>query len=209
MVMKVPPRRINPGSFAHNVGMDCLACAPDLEQLIQSEAALQGAWAALPRRHLAGGELLLRSGDEVRAVWRVEAGLVRLYYLAADGMQRNRSFHAEGQWLGAGVPLSVSQSPYMIEALEPTVLVELRYPSLQAWMDVDAVRVRLADALAATVRQRDAREESLLLKDATTRYLDFMASEPRLAARVPLHHVASYLGITNVALSRIRRKLKG
>jgi CRP-like cAMP-binding protein len=189
--------------------MDCLACAPDLEQLIQSEAALQSAWAALPRRALAEGELLVRAGDEVHAIWRVESGLVRLYYLAADGTQRNRSFHAQGQWLGAGVPLNVSPSPCMIEALEPSVVVELRYPSLQAWMDLDAVRVRLADALVATVRQRDAREESLLLKDATTRYLEFMAAEPELAARVPLHHVASYLGITNVALSRIRRRLKG
>lgn len=189
--------------------MDCLACGPDLDQLLDADAALRSAWGALPRKRLNAGQMLVQPGDTVQAAWRVQSGLMRLYYLSAEGLERNRSFHAEGQWFGAGVPPHAQPSAFAIEALEPTDLVELPYSALETWASQGPIRERLADVLASSLRQRDEREASLLLRDATQRYQDFVAQEPALAARLPLHHIASHLGITNVALSRIRRRLKG
>jgi CRP-like cAMP-binding protein len=65
----------------------------------------------------------------------------------------------------------------------------------------------LADALACVFARQSAREAELLTLDAAERYRRFLAEQPLMAARLPLHHVASYLGITNVALSRIRQRL--
>ena len=39
------------------------------------------------------------------------------------------------------------------------------------------------------------------------KYLDLIANFPEIALHVPLHQIASYLGITDVTLSRIRKGL--
>ena len=51
------------------------------------------------------------------------------------------------------------------------------------------------------------RAESLQMKTATERYLDLLRATP-LLQHVPLKHIASYLGITQVSLSRIRGGVK-
>lgn len=67
------------------------------------------------------------------------------------------------------------------------------------------------DRIAAKVVQKclmDAmdRRSPLVSEDATTRYLLFLEKFPKVANRVPLSYVASYLGITQQSLSRIRKK---
>lgn len=51
------------------------------------------------------------------------------------------------------------------------------------------------------------RRSPLISEDATTRYLSFMESFPALINRIPLSYIASYLGITQQSLSRIRRNI--
>ncbi|WP_166336150.1 Crp/Fnr family transcriptional regulator [Sphingobacterium chungjuense] len=52
------------------------------------------------------------------------------------------------------------------------------------------------------------RRSPLISEDATTRYLSFMESFPSLLNRIPLSYVASYLGITQQSLSRIRKNIR-
>lgn len=52
------------------------------------------------------------------------------------------------------------------------------------------------------------RRSPLVSEDATTRYLSFIESFPNLINRIPLSYVASYLGITQQSLSRIRRNIR-
>jgi hypothetical protein len=46
----------------------------------------------------------------------------------------------------------------------------------------------------------------MLAEDATTRYKNFLEQFPKLALRIPLSYLASYLGVTQQSLSRIRKK---
>ncbi|WP_317045961.1 cyclic nucleotide-binding domain-containing protein [Brumimicrobium mesophilum] len=48
---------------------------------------------------------------------------------------------------------------------------------------------------------------SRLFRNASERYMDLLKNEPKLLQRVKLSHLASYLGITQVSLSRIRGKV--
>jgi len=48
---------------------------------------------------------------------------------------------------------------------------------------------------------------SFKLLDSAERYMQFLAQYPGLEKRVKQYHIASYLGITPVSLSRIRKKL--
>lgn len=62
----------------------------------------------------------------------------------------------------------------------------------------------LENSLAYKIR----RENSFLIKSAAERYIDFKRENPALEKRVNQKYIASYLGITPVSLSRIRRALK-
>lgn len=61
-----------------------------------------------------------------------------------------------------------------------------------------------SQALAIKIK----RISPLVSEDATTRYLMFLEQYPKLANRVPLSYLASYLGITQSSLSRIRKNLR-
>ncbi|MBZ4035100.1 Crp/Fnr family transcriptional regulator [Flavobacterium sp. 17A] len=56
--------------------------------------------------------------------------------------------------------------------------------------------------------QKVARRSPLVSEDATTRYLSFMEMFPNVINRVPLSYLASYLGITQSSLSRIRKNIR-
>jgi len=49
---------------------------------------------------------------------------------------------------------------------------------------------------------------SMISQDATTRYLEFLRNFPNAANRIPLSYIASYLGITQSSLSRIRKNIR-
>ena len=55
--------------------------------------------------------------------------------------------------------------------------------------------------------EKERREKSLLTDNAETRYRIFLKEYPGFIDRFKHYHIASYLGISNVSLSRIRRKL--
>jgi CRP-like cAMP-binding protein len=163
---------------------------------------------ALPRRQLAVKEVLLRAGADTQSTWLVERGLVRSYYLNDEGVERNRAFHAEGSWLGSGVPPVSSPCSYSIEAMEPTQVVELSYTTLRAWIHQFAtIRLALDEAMSCMFSGQAQREAELLTLSPQARYEAFLADQSELAARIPIHHVASYLGISGVSLSRIRARL--
>ncbi|WP_337967481.1 Crp/Fnr family transcriptional regulator [uncultured Flavobacterium sp.] len=61
--------------------------------------------------------------------------------------------------------------------------------------------------ISKALRQKVERRSPLVSEDATTRYLTFLKIYPNVINRVPLSYVASYLGITQSSLSRIRKNI--
>ncbi|KUJ62964.1 cyclic nucleotide-binding protein [Flavobacteriaceae bacterium CRH] len=57
------------------------------------------------------------------------------------------------------------------------------------------------------LRQKVERRSPLVTEDAKERYLKFLEIYPNIVNRVPLSFVASYLGITQSSLSRIRKNI--
>ena len=62
--------------------------------------------------------------------------------------------------------------------------------------------------ISKALLQKVARISPLLSEDATTRYLKFMEIYPTVVNRIPLSYIASYLGITQSSLSRIRKNIR-
>jgi CRP-like cAMP-binding protein len=58
------------------------------------------------------------------------------------------------------------------------------------------------------LQEKLARLSPMLTQDATTRYREFLENYPQLANRIPLSYLASFLGMTQSSLSRIRRNIR-
>lgn len=153
---------------------------------------------------------LHEAGEVVRNAYFICAGLVRFYYVTQDGREHNKSFAAEGQFAGA---LQSSGRPepvrYFIQALEPTRTLTISLEGLDHLYAHSLVWANVGRLLMESLAVRKARREgAFLLDSAEERYRCFMEEQPALAQRLPLYHIASYLGVTDVGLSRIRRRLQ-
>lgn len=145
-------------------------------------------------------------GDETHELIFVGQGLLRFYFLAADGKENNKAFVAENQFAGPlasaalGLPLY-----YGIEALEETHYLAAPFEAFTSLYDTDYVFERLGRKLAELLLiRKELRTRSLLEKTAGERYIDFLNEHPELVRRVPQYHLASYLGVTEVSLSRLK-----
>lgn len=160
-------------------------------------------------RQVEAGYAVALPGDDRHEILFVAEGLLRFYYPGVDGRETNKAFVVEGEFAGAvasaqlGVPLL-----YGIEALETTTVLASSYRAFSELMDADPAFERLGRKLAETILARKERKaRDLMLKSASERYADLLEARPDLVQRVPLYHLASYLGMTDVHLSRVRREL--
>lgn len=154
-------------------------------------------------------EYLLRAGDISEWVYFVAKGILRQFYTTIDGKEFNKSFSLEDEPCGS-FRSSLTQTPsrFSIQALEPSAVLQIRFDQLFALFDQDRHWERLGRKAAEyQTLINEAREAEFLLDDATVRYVNFRQQYPNLEKRITQYHIASYLGITNVALSRIRKKI--
>lgn len=153
------------------------------------------------------GGVLLRQGDVWRHVLWIERGALRLYFTRRDGREFNKNFYLDDALLCPLTPaMWNAPSLFEIGAIEPARVWRADAAAWRHALDGTGHWVALrTELLARLVSHKLQREHDLLTLDARRRYAAFVAREPLLAERVPLLHLASYLGITDVSLSRIRR----
>jgi len=155
------------------------------------------------------GEHLLCAGQMAYHSFVILQGIVRAYYVTDSGKELNRGFAAEGEFAGS-VSSIIGKLPsrFSIQALErtatallPRAAIEEAYGRHRCW---DRFGRIIAESGLICLEGRD----SELLDSAEDRYLRLLTSYPELTRRVAQYHIASYLGITDVALSRLRRRLR-
>lgn len=158
---------------------------------------------------MGSGQALLREGGCWNNLWWVSSGAFRLYYLDRQGNASNKNFYLDGALFWPITPLLTHEPvAFWVEALEAGEVWALPWSDWQTttigWAAWEAFE---RSALAALLQDKMERERQFLQCTATQRYQHLLATHPDWARRIPLRHLASYLGITDVALSRIRRRL--
>lgn len=154
-------------------------------------------------------EPFLQAGDSAERVGLVRSGVVRELYVTQSGDERTRAFCLPGDFCGSlADALAGRPARCFVRAEVPSRVLVVR------WSEVAALEARFPawQALARRIVERlyqakAQREYELLALDATERYLALLARAPNLEAVVSQQLVASYLGVTPVHLSRIRRRL--
>lgn len=146
-------------------------------------------------------------GHTCRTIYINTSGLLRIYYLK-DGLDITESFEPAPSVVARVESLfSGRASRKGIQAVEDSNYVAISAPQLYALFDRFPALERLfrkvfEDGYVKTVN----RLESLQFHTAEERYRQLMEEQPNILKRVPLKHIASFLGITQVSLSRIRAK---
>jgi CRP-like cAMP-binding protein len=185
-----------------------LAIAQDLAPL--EPAAFELVLRAVTLRHLAPGEALLHAGEPGAREYFVLGGVLRTWVADADGWEVTLAFHtAPGVLMPAIARTAEGRSRVHCQALLPSCVAGFDADTLVACMLAEPAVQCWGDAvLRAELMRRVDREWALAALPAAERLQHFRAQFPGLEARIAQRHVASYLGITPVSLSRLRAKLK-
>ncbi|WP_297424999.1 Crp/Fnr family transcriptional regulator [Clostridium sp.] len=155
------------------------------------------------------GEVIVHIGEMKSEIYFVTSGLIRNYYIDINGNDITRFFIEEGSFCNTEILLKLEPSKYCIEALEDCKALVIHKKILKELIEENLYCMKVyMKALENSLRYKIDRESSFLLKSATERYLDFRKMHPSLEERVYQSYIASYLGITPVSLSRIRRTIK-
>jgi len=164
----------------------------------------------LSERTFEKNDYLVRAGDVADNFYFISKGLVRLFYCTEDGKEFNKHFAMENDMAGSFHSLILHEPcQFFIQTMEKTETIVLPNRVLNEFYDRHACWERLGRKNAERLALRkEAREKELLLDSLETRYQRFVKEFPGLVDRIPQYHIASYLGVTDVALSRIRKKIK-
>lgn len=168
------------------------------------------AWAdfapQLRERRMARDEFFAMAGIDVSEVGFVTSGILRMYYVRNDGREFNKSFLTVGDICGVLGP----GNRLYIDALTPAVLFVIPSGALLDLYDRHASWGRLGRRFAEMLSLKKMRREaSFLLDSAEERYIAFRAEHGAIEHLIRDYHIASYIGVTPVALSRIKKRLSG
>ncbi len=174
--------------------LDALAFAPVLQTITV--------------QNLSAGDALLRAGDAGAREFFVLDGVLRTWVGDAQGREVTLGFHIGPGILTPAIARTAGpQSRVHCHALTATrvagfdadTLTEcmLRQPVVQQWGDA---------VLRGELMRRVEREWELAALPAAQRLERFGQQFPGLEALIAQHHIASYLGITPVSLSRLQAK---
>lgn len=155
------------------------------------------------------GHMLITAGRVERKLYFIKKGIVRAFSESEKG---ETTF-----WFGEEGETAISMKGYVqnergyenIQLLEDCELYELNIKDLNSLYENDIHIANWGRKFAENeILKMECRMISRELLEATERYKVLLINSPNLVRRVPLKHIASYLGITQVSLSRIRKMSK-
>lgn len=139
------------------------------------------------------------------------SGTFRAYYLNADGIEYNKTFFTENVFMIALTSIVTNEvNQINIQALEDSVVLQLNYHKFTELFDEYRELERLVRKVVEFEwAKKEIREIRLVLNNASERYQFFIEEHPGLENKIPQYHIASYLGISPIQLSRIRSNKAG
>ncbi|MPS66130.1 MAG: cyclic nucleotide-binding protein [Chryseobacterium sp.] len=158
----------------------------------------------LPRK-----EMICRQGDICSLKIFVAKGLLRNYSISEDGSEHILQFVNEMSWTTDPESFYTNRpSKLNIETLEPSEIFIFNLNDFhQLREEIPTLSIFIEELLTKKTMEINNR---LLVNISSTpedKYLHFIKNHPDLLNRVPLHMIASYLGMSRETLSRVRRQI--
>ncbi len=160
------------------------------------------------RREFDKHEIITPKGETENFLSFIETGIVRFYIPNEESeLTFNFSFHKEFTCAYDSF-LTQTPSEYELQALTKTVAWQISYDNLQkVYAQTQAGNYLGRFASEKLFLAKSKREIALLKYNAKERYLQLFSEQPNILRFIPLKYIASYIGVTPQALSRIRRQI--
>jgi CRP-like cAMP-binding protein len=158
---------------------------------------------------LAKNDHLVKAGEFLPQMGWLLDGLVRHYFLRHDGTEITVEFARAGDLVGEyNNMLHEQPSDHFVQALEPSQILMAPVANLRAACDQHPDLDRLRQTLTEQYMHRIIKQMSqYMTRSPEERYTYLLTHDPDLIQRVPQTILASYVGVTPVSLSRIRKRL--
>ncbi len=159
-------------------------------------------------RHLSKNEFLLTEGKTCTFVAFINKGLFRSFY-TVDGQEYSKQFFFENNFCtDYGSFLTQTKSTTYLQAIEDSTVLILKKEDIDTCYKEIPNFVYFGKTLAEQlyIKVTDIKA-SFILNTPEQRYLNLIKERPKVMQRVPQYMIASYLGITPEALSRVRKRL--
>ncbi|MEZ4799283.1 MAG: Crp/Fnr family transcriptional regulator [Flavobacteriales bacterium] len=154
-------------------------------------------------------DIIAQAGEVHQYQSYINSGCIRMFFSDEKGHEHVVQLGFEDWWTGDMMSFVTGQpADYTIEALEDTELFMFDRCDME-WLYANvpklerSFRILVQNALVALQHRMIAN----MSRSAEQRYLELIHKFPQLELRVAQHHIASYLGITPEALSRIKKNI--
>ncbi len=153
-------------------------------------------------------ELLLEAGKVADKVFFLPEGFVRFFHIKENGIEVTSDFYFAPGFITSFTSL-IEQKPSIvnIQAMVKMDILFIKYKNLIALYDQEHKIERLGRLLAEQVFISSEKHLFSFLNDLPQERYEWLIREyPEYIKNIPLHYLASYLGITPESLSRIRNR---
>ena len=151
------------------------------------------------------GDHLFKQGEICRHMFYIEKGLVRVYYYSDIGKEITAWFSAENTLITA-LDSFYNHKPTSdyCEVLEDSVVYPMSFSEFEIILNSEKGARLAFYILYEITRKMTEYISSIKFQSAEERYKALIKEYPTIQQRTSLGHIASYLGITQETLSRIR-----
>jgi len=135
-------------------------------------------------------------------------GIIRVYHLREDGTEYNKNFFTKNDLFMTSID-KTKDSTVFIQTITQCKVIIFNYSEFMALSIKHRVLENVFNKILLDyMNKKQEREIELLSLDAKDRYIKFINDNTDLSKKLPLFHIASYLGITPTQLSRIRKSIQ-
>lgn len=154
-------------------------------------------------------DFFLQNGTQSTEIGLVLKGVFRSFYIDQAGNDVTKYFYAQGETLlSYYAHLSQTESKYSIQALEDSEILVTNISEFEKVIENNyQLLLFFKEMVDAILIKKENHAISFTLLSSTQRYQRFLTDYPGFEKRIKQYQLASYLGMTPVTLSRIRKKL--
>lgn len=165
--------------------------------------------AVLRKRELKKDEFIVKEHQKFNLEIFVHKGVIRGFYSSGSGEEINYSFYQDNELICPYFARTMNgRSNINLQAITPAIIFEIEQDTMKTIRHKYLELIKYSSFVVENELKRKTQHEIfLLIKDAEERYQMFQTMYPYLENRIPQYHIASYLRITPVSLSRLRKKL--
>lgn len=162
-------------------------------------------------KHYKSGQFIINQGQLAPKIYFLLQGYVRYLSLSEDGKEFTQSFaNSPGIAGSTRAMVRKTKSLFSLEALDDVLCLEFEWlPFFEIMQHQPGFLMAYNGLLENLFIKKEEREYTFAQHTAEQRYLRFLEENREMRDKLPLKMIASHIGITPIALSRIRKKLNG